>query len=83
MRLLRSRPIRVALGWQGVAALALTAIAWATVGPHAGWSALLGVLVGIVANLGHMLRRRREVVALRRELNARNRAGEPARQHRR
>ena len=49
MRLLRSRPIRVALGWQGVAALALTAIAWATVGPHAGWSALLGVLVGIVA----------------------------------
>lgn len=36
----------------------------------------LGVLVGIVANLGHMLRRRREVVALRRELNARNRAGE-------
>lgn len=49
MRLLRSRPIRVALGWQGVAALALAAIAWAAVGPHAGWSALLGALVGIVA----------------------------------
>jgi ATP synthase protein I len=49
MRLLRSRPIRVALGWQGVAALALTASAWAAAGPHAGWSALLGALVGIVA----------------------------------
>ncbi len=49
MRLLRSRPIRMALGWQGVAALALTAIAWAAAGPHAGWSALLGALVGIVA----------------------------------
>lgn len=49
MRLLRSRPIRVALGWQGVAALALTSIAWAAAGPHGGLSALLGGLVGIVA----------------------------------
>ncbi|HLB15155.1 MAG TPA: ATP synthase subunit I [Burkholderiales bacterium] len=49
MRLLRSRPIRVALGWQGGAALALTAIGWVAAGPHAGWSALLGALVGIVA----------------------------------
>jgi uncharacterized integral membrane protein len=36
----------------------------------------LGVLVGVAANLAHMLRRRREVVALRRELNARSRVGE-------
>ncbi len=49
MRLLRSRPIRVALGWQGVAALALAAIAWAAAGPDGGLSALLGALVGIVA----------------------------------
>ena len=37
-----------------------------------------GVLVGIAANLAHMLRQRREVAALRRELNARSRAGEPS-----
>jgi ATP synthase protein I len=49
MRLLRSRPIRVALGWQGVAALALTVIAWAAAGPDGGLSALLGALVGILA----------------------------------
>lgn len=49
MRLLRSRPIRVALGWQGGAALALMAIGWVAAGPNAGWSALLGALVGIVA----------------------------------
>ena len=34
----------------------------------------LGVVVGIAASLAQMLRQRRALVALRRELNARNRA---------
>jgi uncharacterized integral membrane protein len=36
----------------------------------------LGVLVGIAATLTQLLRQRREVVALRRELGARNQAGD-------
>ena len=51
MRLLHSRQMRVVLGWQGAAAFALTAIAWAGVGPHGALSAMLGGLVGIAAAL--------------------------------
>ena len=49
MRLLRLRPIRVVLRWQGIAAAVLTAIAWLTSGGHGALSAALGGLVGIVA----------------------------------
>lgn len=49
MRLLRMRPIRVVLRWQGIATVVLTAIAWLTSGGHGALSAALGGLVGIVA----------------------------------
>lgn len=49
MRLLRMRPIRVVLGWQGIATLALTVIAWTTSGRHGAASAALGGLTGIAA----------------------------------
>jgi ATP synthase protein I len=49
MRLLRIRPIRVVLRWQGIATAVLTAIAWLTSGGHGALSAALGGLVGIAA----------------------------------
>lgn len=49
MRLLRMRPIRVVLLWQGIATAALTAIAWLASGGNGSLSAALGGLVGIVA----------------------------------
>ena len=49
MRLLRMRPIRVVLRWQGIATLVLTAIAWLASGGHGALSAALGGLVGIAA----------------------------------
>ena len=51
MRLLRMRPIRVVLRWQGIATIALTAIAWLTSGGNGALSAALGGLVGIAAAL--------------------------------
>jgi len=53
MRLLRMRPIRVVLGWQGIATLALTIIAWATSGRHGATSAALGGLTGIAAAVAY------------------------------
>ena len=52
MRLLRMRPIRVVLRWQGIATVVLTAIAWLTSGGNGALSAALGGLVGIAAALG-------------------------------
>lgn len=49
MRLLRTRPIRVVLWWQGIATVVLTAVAWLTSGGHGALSAALGGLVGIAA----------------------------------
>jgi ATP synthase protein I len=49
MRLLRMRPIRVVLRWQGIATVVLTAIAWLMSGGHGALSAALGGLVGIAA----------------------------------
>ena len=36
----------------------------------------LGAVVGVVANLAHLFRQRREIVALKRELRAQERAGD-------
>jgi ATP synthase protein I len=55
MRLLRIRPIRVVLGWQGASALAFTAAAWALSGPHGAVSAALGAGVGIAAAIAFAL----------------------------
>jgi ATP synthase protein I len=52
MRLLRMRPIRVVLRWQGIATAVLTAIAWLTSGGNGALSAALGGLVGIAAAVG-------------------------------
>jgi len=52
MRLLRMRPIRVVLRWQGIATVVLAAIAWLTSGRNGALSAALGGLVGIAAALG-------------------------------
>lgn len=52
MRLLRMRPIRVVLRWQGIATAALTGIAWLTSGGNGALSAALGGLVGIAAAVG-------------------------------
>ena len=52
MRLLRMRPIRVVLRWQGIATVVLAAIAWLTSGGNGALSAALGGLVGIAAALG-------------------------------
>ena len=60
MQLLRMRPIRVVLGWQGASAVVLAAIAWVATGPHGALSAALGCAVGmagaiafaVVASLG-------------------------------
>ena len=49
MRLLRMRPIRVVLRWQGIATAVLAAIAWFTSGGNGALSAALGGLVGIAA----------------------------------
>jgi putative membrane protein len=38
----------------------------------------LGVVIGIIANFTHTFRQRREIVALKRELRAQARDGEPA-----
>ena len=52
MRLLRMRPIRVVLRWQGIATVVLAAIAWLTSGGNGALSAALGGLVGIAAAVG-------------------------------
>lgn len=52
MRLLRMRPIRVVLRWQGIATAVLTGIAWLTSGGNGALSAALGGLVGIAAAVG-------------------------------
>jgi uncharacterized integral membrane protein len=57
--------VRYYLGYQWQAPLVLVLLAFFC----------LGVLVGIVSSLSHMLRQRRAIVALRRELSAR---GQPA-----
>ena len=49
MRLLRMRPIRVVLRWQGIATFSLAAIAWLTSGGNGALSATLGGLVAIAA----------------------------------
>jgi uncharacterized integral membrane protein len=56
--------VRYYLGYQWQAPLVLVLLAFFC----------LGVLVGIVSSLSHMLRQRRAMVALRRELSARGRA---------
>jgi len=55
--------VRYYLGYQWQAPLVLVLLAFFC----------LGVLVGIAASLAHMLRQRRDIVALRRELSARGR----------
>jgi F0F1-type ATP synthase assembly protein I len=55
MRLLRIRPVRVVLGWQGACAVAFAAAAWALSGPHAAASAGLGAGVGIAAAVAFAL----------------------------
>jgi len=52
MRLLRMRPIRVVLRWQGITTVVLAAIAWLTSGGNGALSAALGGLVGIAAAVG-------------------------------
>ena len=52
MRLLRMRPIRVVLRWQGIATVVLAAVAWLTSGGNGALSAALGGLVGIAAAVG-------------------------------
>jgi uncharacterized integral membrane protein len=56
--------VRYYLGYQWQAPLVLVLLAFFC----------LGVLVGIVSSLSHMLRQRRAIVALRRELSARGQA---------
>jgi uncharacterized integral membrane protein len=56
--------VRYYLGYQWEAPLVLVLLAFFC----------LGVLVGIAASLAHMLRQRRDNVALRREISARSRA---------
>ena len=56
--------VRYYLGYQWQAPLVLVLLAFFC----------LGVLVGIAASLAHMLRQRRDIVALRREMSARSRA---------
>jgi uncharacterized integral membrane protein len=60
--------VRYYLGYQWQAPLVLVLLAFFC----------LGVLVGIVSSLSHMLRQRRALVSLKRELSARNRAAPPA-----
>ena len=60
--------VRYYLGYQWQAPLVLVLLAFFC----------LGVLVGIVSSLPHMLRQRRAIVTLRRELSARSRAVAPA-----
>jgi uncharacterized integral membrane protein len=55
--------VRYYLGYEWQAPLVLVLLAFFC----------LGVLVGIVSSLSHMLRQRRAIVALRRELGARGR----------
>ena len=59
--------VRYYLGYQWQAPLVLVLLAFFC----------LGVLVGIVSGLTHMLRQRRAIVTLRRELSARSRAAPP------
>jgi uncharacterized integral membrane protein len=60
--------VRYYLGYQWQAPLVLVLLAFLC----------LGILIGIVSSLSHMLRQRRTIVALRRELSARSRAAPPA-----
>jgi lipopolysaccharide assembly protein A len=60
--------VRYYLGYQWQAPLVLVLLAFFC----------LGVLVGIVSSLSHMLRQRRAIVALRRELSARGQAAPAA-----
>ena len=60
--------VRYYLGYQWQAPLVLVLLAFFC----------LGVLIGIVSSLSHMLHQRRTIVALRRELSARSRAVSPA-----
>ena len=60
--------VRYYLGYQWQAPLVLVLLAFFC----------LGVLIGIVSSLSQMLRQRRTIVALRRELSARGRAVPPA-----
>ena len=59
--------VRYYLGYQWQAPLVLVLLAFFC----------LGVLIGIVSSLSHMLRQRRTIVALRRELSGRSRAVPP------
>ena len=59
--------VRYYLGYQWQAPLVLVLLAFFC----------RGVLVGIVSSLAHMLRQRRAIVTLRRELSARSRAAPP------
>ena len=59
--------VRYYLGYQWQAPLVLVLLAFFC----------LGVLVGIVSSLAHMLRQRRAIVTLRRELSARSSAAPP------
>jgi ATP synthase protein I len=51
MRLLRIRPIRVVLRWQGIVTVAFAVIAGFAAGMHGALSAALGGLVGIAATI--------------------------------
>jgi ATP synthase protein I len=51
MRLLRIRPIRLVLRWQGIVTVAFAAIAGLVAGAHGALSAALGGLVGIAATV--------------------------------
>ena len=56
--------VRYYLGYQWQAPLVLVLLAFFC----------LGILIGIASSLSHMLRQRRAIVSLKRELSARNRA---------
>ena len=60
--------VRYYLGYQWQAPLVLVLLAFFC----------LGVVIGIVASLAHMLRQRRAMAGLRRELGARNRSAAPS-----
>ena len=60
--------VRYYLGYQWQAPLVLVLLAFFC----------LGVLVGIISSLAHMLRQRRAIVTLRRELSAHSRAAPAA-----
>jgi uncharacterized integral membrane protein len=59
--------VRYYLGYQWQAPLVLVLLS----------SFCLGVVIGIAASLAHMLRQRRAIVGLRRELTARSRSAAP------